>query len=46
MDRIKQDKSIKRKRRIRQFGLFLARLLFIGALFAMLYIVRRFMPGA
>ena len=46
MDRIKVEKRLKRKRRFRQIGLFLARLLFIGALFAMLYLVRRFMPGA
>jgi DNA-entry nuclease len=46
MDRIKQDKRLKAKRRLRELGLFLARLFFIGALFAMLYLVRRFMPGA
>lgn len=45
MDRIKQEKRLKRKRRLRQFTLFLARILFIGALFALLFIVRRLRPG-
>lgn len=46
MDRIRQEKSLRRKRHLRQLGLFLARILFIGALFAMLYMVKKFGPGA